>query len=502
MHSEGDSLHLLLHLEREFMLIERLCGVPAMMLILAGALLGQSPGNAGQPNQASPQSMSFQSADTGAMQNPLMGGIPTGKPEGGVLPLSLSDAIKRGLNYNLGIVLSGQTVRAADGARLLALSRLLPQVSVGASEMQQQVNLEAFGFQGFPGMRTVVGPFNVFDVRAYFSQAVLDFTSLNRYRAETQNVRAAQFSNKNTRDMVVYVCSNLYLQAIASSNRIDATKAQVNTAQVLYDLAVDQKEAGVVSGIEVLRAQVELQAQQQRLIVVEDQFQKNKLTLARAIGLPLGQEFSLTEILSYTPLVPITLDEAVQRAYRDRPDYQSVQARVQSAEFEKKAAKAESLPAVDISADYGDIGQKPWDSHGTFKAAASLRIPIFTGGSIRSRVLEADVVLTQRKAELEDLKGRIYYDIRTAFLDLQAAADWVQVAQSAIKLANEQVQQSQDRFRAGVTNNVEVVQAQEALANASENHISSLQAHSAAKLALARAIGVSDVAYEQFLRGK
>jgi outer membrane protein TolC len=502
MHSEGDSLHLRLHLEREFMLIARSFGVPAMMLILAGALPGQTPGASGQANQASPQSISFQSADSGATQNPLMGGIPTGNPTGGVLPLSLSDVIKRGLIYNLGIVMSEQTARAAGGARLLALSRLLPQVSIGASEMQEQVNLEAFGFSGFSGMKTIVGPFNVFDVRAAVSQAALDFTSLNRYRAETQNVKAAQFSNKNTRDMVVYVCSNLYLQAIASSNRIDAAKAQVNTAQVLYDLAVDQKAAGVVSGIEVLRAQVELQAQQQRLIVVEDQFQKDKLTIARAIGLPLGQEFSLTEALSYAPLVPIALDEAIQRAYRDRPDYQSFQARVQSAEFEKKAAKAERLPTVDFSADYGDIGQRPWDSHGTFTVATSLRIPIFTGGSIHGRILEADAVLNQRKAELEDLKGRIYYDIRTAFLDLQAAADRVQVAQSAIKLANEQVQQSQDRFRAGVTNNVEVVQAQEALATASENYISSLQAHSAAKLALARAIGVSDVAYEQFLRGK
>jgi outer membrane protein TolC len=491
------------------MSIARFFGVPAMILVLAGALPAQRSGNSSQANQtassqdsqASPP-LNLQTSGFGSTQNPFFGGIPSGKPTGGVLPLSLSDALKRGLSYNLGVLLSEEGVRATRGARALALSRLLPQLFAGASEVQQQVNLEAFGFQGFPGMKTVVGPFNIFDIRANVSQTVLDFTALNHYRAENQNVRAAELSSENARDMVVYICSNLYLQAVAGSSRIDATKAQVNTAQALYNLAVDQKAAGVVSGIEVLRAQVELQAQQQRLIVVEDQFNKDKLTLARAIGLPIGQEFSLTENLVFAPAFPIALDEAVQRAYRDRPDYKSAQAKVLSAEYGKKAAQAQRLPAVGFSADYGDIGKRPWDSHGTVTVATSLRIPIFIGGSIKGSIMEAEAVFNQRKAELEDLRGQIYYDIRTAFLDLQAAADRVQVAQSAIKLANEQVQQSQDRFRAGVTNNVEVVQAQEALATASENYISSLQAHSAAKLALARAIGVSDVAYEQFLRGK
>jgi outer membrane protein TolC len=488
------------------MSIARFFGVPVMILVMAGILPAQRPAS-GQPGQAA----SYQEGQAApplnlqpdfGSQNPFLGGIPSGKPTGGVLPLSLSDAITRGLRYNLGALLSVEGVRATRGARLLALSRLLPQLTFGATEAQQQVNLEAYGFSGFPGMKTVVGPFNVFDVRATVTQAALDFTSLNRYRAENQNLKAAQFSNENARDLVVYVCANIYLQAAAGSSRIEATRAQVNTAKALYDLAVDQKSAGVVSGIEVLRAQVEFQAQQQRLIVAEDQFNKDKLALARAIGLPIGQEFSLSEGLGFAAASPMALDEAVQRAYRDRPDFQSAQARVQSAEYDKKAAQARKLPAVGFSADYGDIGRRPWDSHGTFTVVTSLRIPIFVGGSIDASIVEAEAALNQRKAELEDLRGEIYYDIRTAFLDLQAAADRVQVAQSAIKLANEQVQQSQDRFRAGVTNNVEVVQAQEALATASENYISSLQAHSAAKLALARAIGVSDVAYEQFLRGK
>ncbi len=474
--------------------------VPVMMLMFLGAALAQVSGTPGAGLASS--AMNTSAIDFGSSQNPLLGGIPQGQPTGGVLPLSLSEALKRGLSYNLGAMLSTQSVRATRGARLLALSQLLPRVTAGLNEVQEQVNLDAFGFEGFPGMKKIVGPFNVFDIRAYVTQTVLDFSALNQYRAATENVKAAQYSDQNTRDLVVYVCANLYLQAVASKSRIDATHAQVNTAQVLYDLAVDQKAAGVVPGIEVLRAQVELQAQQQRLIVAEDQFAKDKLSLARAIGLPLGQEFRPTDDMSFTPIPMMSLDEAVQRAQKERPDFQSAQARVRSAELDRKAARAGCLPTVDFSADYGDIGQRPWASHGTFTVTTSVRFPIFQGRSVEARVLEADAALRQREAELEDLRGRIHYDVQNAFLDLKSAADRVQVAQSAIKLANEQVLQSQDRFRAGVTNNVEVVQAQEALATASENHISSLQAHSAAKLALAKAMGISETAYEQFLRGK
>jgi outer membrane protein TolC len=473
-----------------------LLGLPVAILILGGAAFAQSTASQPSPVQAA------QAIDYSDTQNPLLGGISTGKPSGAVIPLSLSEVLKRGLNYNLGGALSAESVRVASGVRLVALSQLLPQINARLNETQQQVNLEAFGFQGFPGSRTIVGPYNVFDVRASVSQTVLDFSALNRYRAENENLKAAQFSSEDTRDLVVYVCANLYLQAVASSSRIDAARAQVNTAQVLYDLAANQKSAGVVPGIEVLRARVELQAQQQRLIVAENQEAKDKLALARAIGLPLGQQFILTDRMSHIPVAAMSLEEATERAYRERPDYQSAQARVRSAELERKAAKARNYPTIGFSADYGVIGQRPWDSHGTFAVSTVLRIPIFQGGSVRGLELAADGVLRQRQAALEALRGRIYYDVQTAFLDLKAAGDRVEVAQSAVKLADEQVRQSEDRFRAGVTNNVEVVQAQDALATASENYIASLQAYSAAKLALARAIGISDSEYEQFLRGK
>jgi outer membrane protein TolC len=488
----GSEYSVRFHLERAYISMTRFFAVPAIILMFLGTVSAQEPG-ASQPGQISPA----RSAPAINTQNPLLGGIPTGEATREAIPLSLADALKRGLKYNLGTYLSEQSIQATRGARILALSQLLPKVTAGVSEQQQQVNTAAFGFPP-----AILGPFNVFDVRASVTQPVLDFAARNRYRASEENVKAALLDNLNTQDMVVYVCSNLYLQAVASSSRIDATRAQVNTAQVLYDLAKDQKAAGVSPGIEVLRAQVELQAQQQKLIVAEDQFAKDKLALARAIGLPLGQEFTLTDGMEYIPLASMALDETVQRAYNERPDYRSAQSRVLSAESELKAARAGRLPTLNFSADYGDIGPRPWESHGTFTVATILRIPLFQGGSVRGRVLESNSFLQQRRAELEDMRGRIYYEVRTAFLDLKAAADRVHVARSACQLAEEQVLQSQDRFRAGVTNNVEVVQAQQAQATANENLISGLQAHSAAKLALARAIGISGAEYDQFLRGK
>jgi len=262
------------------------------------------------------------------------------------------------------------------------------------------------------------------------------------------------------------------------------------------------KKAGVVAGIDVLRSQVELQAQQQRLLAVQNEYEKEKMALARTIGFPAGQQLNLSDKLPFTPAPPITLDEALERAYRSRADYRSAQALVRAAEQAKKAARAEGLPSIAANGDYGLIGNGPTNSHGTFTAAAGLTVPIFQGGKVRADELQADALLQQRRSQLEDIRGRIDQDVRTAFLDLKTAADQVAVAQSSVQLANEQVAQARDRFASGVTNTIEVVQAEEALAAANENYISSLFAHNLAKLSLARALGVAEEATKQFLGGR
>jgi outer membrane protein TolC len=424
------------------------------------------------------------------IQDAFLGGVPQEGKTSGVMRLSLADAIKNGLRYNLGALVSDQSVEAARGARLAALSRLRPQVSARA------------GMDYYALREKDQDPTNALSAGISFTQPILDFSSRHQISAAEERLKAAGFSNENARDMTAYVVSMLYLQAVADKSRIDAVRAQVRTAQSLYDLAVDQKEAGVVSGIEVLRAQVELQSEQQRLIVAEDQFAKNKLTLARATGLPIGQEFELTDDMSFVQIPIMSVEESIERAMRERPDYRSAEAGIQAAELARKAAEAGSLPTLSVGADYRLRNKVQWEGHGSQTAiGASLNVPIFTGGAVKSRVIEADATLNRLKAEFEDLKAGIHYDIRKAFLDLKAAGERVRVAESAVSLAGEQVAQSESRFRAGVTNNVEVVQAQEALATANENHIAGLEAHNMAKLALARALGVSGSEYEPFLKG-
>lgn len=465
----------------------------------------QAPGPSSGSRQSSAPGPSAFSPNTAAGgQNAFQGGVPSGKATPGVLPLSLRDAIDRGLKYNLGAVLADEATRSARGTRLRALSDLLPHLNVQTTETREQMSLKSFGFPSIPGLAipTILGPFSVFDARAYLSQTILDFNAIHGFHSQNESVKAAQYNYKDARDIVVLACANLYLQAISGSSRADAIAAEVKTAQAVYDQALDMKKAGTVPGIDVLRAQVELQQEQQRFIAAQNDFQKQKLSLARAIGLPLGQEFGLTDQVPYAPFHPVTLQQAVEQAYRSRGDFQSAVALVRAAESNKKAAEGTGRPTLRFNADFGDIGTSPSFSHETFTVAGNLTIPIFQGGLVRGRVLEADALLQQRKAQLEDLRSRIDYDVRTAFLDLKSAGDQVQVAMSAVDLATQQVAQARDRFGAGVANSVEVVQTEETLATADDNYISALYSFNLAKASLARATGVAEQTADQLLGGK
>ncbi len=437
-----------------------------------------------------------------ASENPLTGSIPQGKATAETIPLTLLEAIDRGLRYNLGLVLSQQGTASAEASRLRALADMLPNLKASVGDSQQQINLAAYGFQLQPGQNPIVGPFNVFDARAAVTQDVLNFKSIYNRRAANENLRAAKLNYQDTRDLVVLVVGASYLQAIAGISRVEAAEAQFKTAQTVYNQAVDLKNAGMAPGIDVLRAQVEMQTQQQRLLVARNDFDKQMLSLARTIGLPLAQKFSLADRIPYAAPVPITLEDALKRAYEKRSDYQRAQALVNTAELQKKAAESQRLPTIGVNADYGVIGPYPNQSHGTFTTAAGLRMPIFDSGRIKSDVMQADALLQQRRSQLDDLRGRIEYEVRAAFLDVTAATEQLQVATSALDVARQQVAQSQDRFAAGVTNNVELVQAQEAQSAAEENYISSLFAHNFAKLTLARALGVAEDATKRFLGGK
>jgi outer membrane protein TolC len=429
------------------------------------------------------------------------GSVPVGTATSERVKLSLADAIARGMKTNLGALTANQNVRSAQAARGEALSRLLPNVTAGINETSQQINLAAFGFTHFPGIATIVGPFGLTDARAYVSQPILNFQSIYNTRSATAEQKAAALSVQDAHDVIALTVTDLYLQAQTAASRIDTARAQIAAAQAEYDQASDFQKNGVAPAIQVLRAQVELQTQQQRLLSDQNAADKAKLQLARAIGLPDGQAFDLTDASPNTPAPAMTLEDAIQKAYTSRMDYQSAEQRVKAAELARKAADAGRYPTADFNGNYGAIGPSLDNSHGTYAASVGVSMPIFQGNRVKNEVLQADAELERRKADLADRRGKIAYEIRAAYLDLASAGEQTRVAKDTIALAERQLEQSRDRFAAGVTDNLEVVQAQEAVATANDSYISDLYVYNAAKAMLGRSIGNAEKTIPSILQG-
>jgi outer membrane protein TolC len=445
-------------------------------------------------------------------QSPFLGSAPEGKATAEILQIDFKDAIDRGLRNNLGLLLAGDQTQLARSEWWKDLSELLPDIDARVQENVQTQSLAALGFNKLfpllaaPGSSSKAIPrvtpaFNYFDARASLSQSIFNFKSLEKQRAAAESLKAAQFSYKDAREIVVLAVGNSYLEAIAATARVETAEAQVKNAQALYDKAADQQKAGLSPALDTLRSQVELQTRQQQLIVARNEFAKLKLSVARVIGLAPGQEFVLTETAPYQALAALPLDAYLQLAYASRADYQAAQAQVRAAELSRRAAAAGRYPSLDVNANLGDIGVTPSQSNGTWQVNGGLNIPIFAGNRVHGDVLEADAQLKQARSQLGDLRGRIDYEVRSALLDLAAAAEQVEVARSSVDLAEQALAQSQDRFTAGVADNLEVVQAQEALAGAHESYIQSLYAHNLSKVELAYAIGDAEQGVKRFLKG-
>jgi outer membrane protein TolC len=444
-------------------------------------------------------------------QSPFLGSNPDEKASPDVLQIDFKEAIDRGLRTNLGLLLAGDQTQTARGERWKQLAELLPDVEGKVQENVQDLSLASLGFNklfplfapsgGSTSLPRVTPPFNYFDARISASQSIFNLRNLEKERASSQALKASQFSYKDAREMVVLAVGNAYLQAIAATSRVETAEAQVKSSRALSDKASDQLKAGLSPAIDALRAQVELQSRQQQLIVARNNLSKLNLSVARVIGLAPGQQFVLTEKAPYQSLAPLPLETYLQRAYASRADYQAATAQVRSAELSRKGAAAGRYPTVDVAANYGDVGVTPSQSNGTWQVNGGINIPIFAGNRVHADILEADSQLKQARAQLGDLRGRIDYEVRTALLDLNAAAEQVEVARSSVELAEQALTQSQDRFTAGVADNLEVVQAQESVAGAHESYIQSLYAHNLAKVELAYAIGDAEQGVKRYLKG-
>lgn len=477
-----------------------IAAVLCMAVVAAGA---RAQYIVSSPNPAAGGSPGLRQIST---PNETVGSVPTGTVSPQPIPLSLADAIERGLRQNLGVLNSQDAQLSAQGQLWQARSPLLPEVSGRVSENAQKINLAAEGFAKvagqFPGFPLVVGPFGYFDARLSFSQTLVDFSQLATERSSRQNAAAVKLSYQDVREAVVLVVGATYLQTVAAAARVDTAEAQVQSAQALYNQTQDMRNVGISAGIDVLRAQVELQSRRQQLISARNDFAKQKLALARAIGLPLAQDFILTEKIPYEAPDPITVEDTLEQALKSRADFQAALSQVRAAEEARRAATAEHLPSLSIYADYGAIGPTPSDLRGTFSTYAALHIPIFTGNRAHGDAQIAQAELNRSRQQLENLRAQVEQDVRDGILDLQAAADQVSVAMSNVDLAERTLAQARDRFASGATDNIEVVQAQETVASANESYISSLYAYNLARVELARATGSAERGFRQYWKEK
>jgi outer membrane protein TolC len=488
-------------------------GLAAALLLMVGSFAFAQ----GAPPQATPLPLSGRTAQGGSVvatqtavpgattsvntvsptvqvQGPLVGSVPA-RVDPQVSGLSLRAAVQRGLDYNLGSVNMGNLVRQARSQQMVARSALLPTVTGDLTTTWQQLNLAAMGFQfdrtafGDFTFPSVVGPFGYTDLRARLSQTVLDLTSWNNYRAAKDTLRATELSAEDTRDLIVLAVGGAYLQAAAARARVDSMRVQLETANALYQQTVARRNVGLVAQVDVDRSQIQALTQQQRLVSLQNDFAKQKINLARMIGLPPTDQYDLVDDIPFTPVSGTSVEAALGEARSGRADLRAAAAQLEAAERALSAAHVERLPTVSVSADYGAIGRTLAASRPTFSVVGRVRVPIWEGGRTGGHIAQAEAVVAQRRAELDDLSGQIEADVRKALLDLGTATTQVELAQRDVAVTRQALELTRQRFEAGIDDNLEVVQAQEAVAIADLDLINARFAHNVGKLSLARVIG-------------
>lgn len=419
--------------------------------------------------------------------------------------LTLRDAVQRGLEFNLGVVNIAQVVKQAHSQRTIARSALLPNIVGEMTAAVQELNLAAQGLNFFdspiPGFSIpTINRYHYVDFRARLSQNVLDMASLNTYRSAGEAARATELSADDTRDLVVQAVGGAYLQVIAARARVESARSQLETANTLFEQTSQRKGVGLVAQVDVDRSQIQALTLEHRLTTLQNELAKQKIDLVQMIGLQPTDRYELADEVPFSPAADIGLEDALRQAREGRSDLRAAEAQLRSAERALSAAHAERLPTVSVNADYGAIGAGPLDAQRTFALVGRVRVPIWQGGHTDGDIARAESVLAQRHAELDDLSTRIEGEVQKAYLDLQAAGSQVDLSQKNVGVTRSALDLTRQRFDAGVSDNVEVVQAQELVAVAAFDYINSVFSHNLSKLNLARAMGQAAERLPDFLK--
>jgi outer membrane protein len=414
----------------------------------------------------------------------------------GTLPLSLKRAVEIALasDGSPRIALAEETIKQAEARKAESRGAFLPDLESSVNYQRETTNLKAFGFSfaiPIPGFNipSIVGPFSVFDARATASQSIFDFSSIRRYQASKVNVTAAESDYDVTKNQVTDLVARAYLTVLRADAARETAQANVDLSQALLKLAQQQKDAGTGTGIEVVRAQVQLANDRQRLVVAENDRRRAGLNLLRAMGLTLNTTVEMTDKLSYQPANLGTLEDALATASNTRPELKAQQTRERSAQLNYGAVKAERLPSVGASANYGSIGAGLIGALPTYLYGVSVKVPVFDGGRRDARRTESLSQFRQEKTRTRDVKEQVELDVRLAFDSVHSAEREVDTAREGMQLAEQELAQAQRRYQAGVTNSIEVTDAQTRLDRARDNQIAALYDYNVARIDLATATG-------------
>jgi outer membrane protein TolC len=468
----------------------------AFWLSLAAVSFGQQPKPEELPSAPEPQTPVTR----------LEGGVVVQRATPGALPLSIDDAIAQGLQHNLGIVLDLQNQRSVHGQVLQVKNNLLPSMTAEAKTSTQQINLAAMGFKpgaidipGFDSNFPTIVKVDVTSAQLNLTQQLFNVPAYFLYRAAQRADEVASWTTLNERGTVALNVGTQYLRALADQSEIENARALLKADEVALNQASASHDAGVGTNLDVLRARVQLQTQQQTLINDENIFAKDKIALNRLMGMPADQELTLTDTAPYAEFATLPLEQAMSIAFERRKDLRSLESQMDVADRTLKAVKYERLPSLSFNGYYGVLGETHGLYHGVFTAAGKLSFPIFQEGQLRGEREVAQAQLSGLHQQIQSLKVSIEQQIRAAMLDVEATDEQVKVARSNVDLATQALQDTTDRFAAGVDDNLPVVQAEATLAAAQSRLVETLYQYNQAKLQLARNTGVVETQYKIYL---